>query len=96
MYRIAKSDLVTTVWCMNKTERQMLSVREAANYILSKTEPRYATVKDAATYLQVTERTIRQMIADGRLTGYKLGNRVLRIDLNELDAAMTRVGGGAA
>ncbi|MCA2265199.1 hypothetical protein A5626_01775 [Mycobacterium marseillense] len=53
---------------------------------------RYATVTDAAAYLDVTDRAIRLMIADGRLTGYRgLGSRMLRVDLNEIDAAMESV-----
>ena len=56
---------------------------------------RYVKVAEAADYLQVTDRTIRQMIADGRLTGYRNGNRLVRLDLNELDAAMKPFGGAA-
>ena len=56
---------------------------------------RYAKLKDAATYLDVTERTVRQMIADGRLTGYRSGSRLVRVDLNEVDAAMQPFGGAA-
>ena len=56
---------------------------------------RYIKMADAAEYLQVTERTIRQMIADGRLTGYRSGKRLVRVDLNEIDAAMRPFGGAA-
>jgi excisionase family DNA binding protein len=56
---------------------------------------RYAKLKDAADYIDVTERTIRQMITDGRLIGYRSGTRLVRVDLNELDAAMQPFGGGA-
>ncbi|WP_045821118.1 excisionase family DNA-binding protein [Williamsia herbipolensis] len=49
---------------------------------------RYAKPKVAAEYLGVTVRTIENMVADGRLTAYRLGSRVVRIDLNEVDAAM--------
>ena len=63
--------------------------------IHSVVQRRYAKLKEAATYLQVTERTIRQMIADGRLTGYRSGTRLVRVDLNELDAAMQPFGGVA-
>ena len=35
------------------------------------------------------------MIADGRLTGYRCGNRLVRVDLNEVDAAMKPYGGAA-
>jgi excisionase family DNA binding protein len=57
---------------------------------------RYAKIADAAEYLGVTDRTIRQMIADGRITGYRSGSRLVRVDLNEVDAAMRPFGGDAA
>lgn len=56
---------------------------------------RYVKIAEAAEYLQVTDRTIRQMIADGRLTGYRSGGRLVRLDLNEIDAAMQPFGGAA-
>lgn len=56
---------------------------------------RYAKLSEAAKYLGVTDRTIRQMIADGRLTGYRSGSRLVRVDLNEIDAAMQPFGGAA-
>ncbi|MBS4730059.1 excisionase family DNA-binding protein [Mycobacterium sp. SM1] len=54
---------------------------------------RYATIKEAAAYLAVSDRTIRQMIADGRLTAYRNGRRVIRLDLNEIDGRMQPFGG---
>lgn len=56
---------------------------------------KYASQAEAAEYLGVTARTIRQMIADGRLTGYRSGTRLVRVDLNEIDAAMRPFGGAA-
>lgn len=56
---------------------------------------RYATLKQAAEYLGVTDRTIRQMIADGRLTGYRSGSRLVRVDFNEIDDVMKPFGGAA-
>jgi excisionase family DNA binding protein len=56
---------------------------------------RYVKVAEAADYLQVTDRTIRQMVADGRLTAYRSGTRLVRLDLNEIDAAMQPFGGAA-
>lgn len=56
---------------------------------------RYVTIAEAAEYLTVTDRTIRAMIADGRLTGYRNGRRLVRLDLNEIDAAMRPFGGSA-
>lgn len=56
---------------------------------------RYVKMSEAADYLGVTDRTIRQMIADGRITGYRNGSRLVRVDLNEIDAAMRPFGGAA-
>jgi excisionase family DNA binding protein len=60
---------------------------------------RYASLAAAATYLGVNQRTIRRQIADGQLTGYRLGGRLIRVDLNELDEALRPIptrGGNAA
>ena len=57
---------------------------------------RWVSIQDVADHLAVTERTVRAMIADGRITGYRNGRRLIRIDLNEVDAKMTAFGGGAA
>lgn len=56
---------------------------------------RYASPQQAAEYLGVTDRTIRQMISDGRLTGYRASARLVRVDLDEIDTVMRPYGGGA-
>ncbi|MGV9796062.1 excisionase family DNA-binding protein [Gordonia sp. NPDC003422] len=56
---------------------------------------RWATIQETAAYIGVTPRTIRQMIADGRMRGYRNGHKVIRVDLNEVDASMTPMGGAA-
>jgi excisionase family DNA binding protein len=55
--------------------------------------PRWATIHKAAEYLLVNERTIRDMVKSGRLTGYRNGPRIIRVDLNEIDAVMEPYGG---
>jgi excisionase family DNA binding protein len=57
---------------------------------------RWATPTEAADYARVTTRTIRQMAADGRITLYRNGSRLVRVDLNELDASMQPYGGAAS
>jgi excisionase family DNA binding protein len=47
----------------------------------------YITIKEAAAVLAVTDRTIRTMIADGRLVGYRIG-KVIRLRFDEVEAAM--------
>lgn len=59
------------------------------------TTRRWASIQEAAEHLGVTDRTIRQMIADSRLRGYRSGRRLIRLDLNEVDAAMKPFGGAA-
>lgn len=54
---------------------------------------RYVTIAYAAEYLGVTDRTIRHMIHDGRLTDYRSGTRAVRVDLDEIDTAMEPFGG---
>ncbi|MFN8226096.1 MAG: excisionase family DNA-binding protein [Mycobacterium sp.] len=54
---------------------------------------RYATFQQAADYLGVHPRTIRRLIAAGRLTGYRNGSRLMRVDLDEIDAQMKPFGG---
>jgi excisionase family DNA binding protein len=68
--------------------------RRARRHLESQSLPRrWASIQDTAEYLGVTDRTVRQMIADGRLTGYRSGGRLIRLDLNEVDAAMKPFGG---
>lgn len=49
---------------------------------------RYVTLSDAAECLSVTERTVRNYIARGELTGYRIGARAIRIDQRELDGLL--------
>lgn len=53
---------------------------------------RYITVAETAEYLQVSPATVRRLIADGELTGYRMGRtgRTIRVDLNEIDAQLMR------
>ena len=65
---------------------------------------RWATTSETADYLQVGERTVRRMIADGIIPAHRVSRRLVRIDLNEVDdafavipsAAVAVRGGGAA
>lgn len=52
---------------------------------------RFASLDEAAEYLGVNPRTVRRLIADGRITGYRLGPKLLRVDLAELESSLTRV-----
>jgi excisionase family DNA binding protein len=56
---------------------------------------RWATIPETAAYLRITTRTVRDMIASGRLTGYRNGTRLVRVDLDEVDSIMEPYGGGS-
>lgn len=52
---------------------------------------RWLSLAETAEHLQVTERTIRRMIAAGELPAYRLGKRLLRIDAADVDALLRPV-----
>jgi hypothetical protein len=42
------------------------------------------SVREAAAIYHDSDDTIRRRVVEGRLTGYKLGSRLLRVDLGEV------------
>jgi excisionase family DNA binding protein len=54
---------------------------------------RWASIDYTAEYLGVHKVTVKNMIAHGRITAYRLGRRVVRIDLNEVDRSLVAYGG---
>lgn len=46
------------------------------------------SIADAAQYTATSTKTIRRWLANGSLTGYRIGPRLIRVDLNELDAGL--------
>jgi len=49
---------------------------------------RLKSLSDAAEYGGCSTKTIRRLIASGRLTGYRLGPKLIRVDLDELEALL--------
>ncbi|WP_407689363.1 DNA-binding protein [Mycobacterium sp. HUMS_1102779] len=63
----------------------------------NKPQLRLASIPVAAATADVCTRTIRRYIAQGRIQGYRVGPRLIKVDLNELENALLQpVGGGAA
>jgi excisionase family DNA binding protein len=54
----------------------------------------FLSITDTATHLGMTERTVRSMLADGRLRGYRIG-RTIRIARADIEAALVPFGGAA-
>lgn len=55
---------------------------------------RYETLQSAADRLAVDTRTLRRWIAAGRLEAYRTGPRLLRLDVDEVDALLAPVSAG--
>jgi len=47
---------------------------------------RMISLDAAGDRLSLDQRTIRKWIAEGRLTGYRVGTKALRVDIDEVDA----------
>ena len=48
---------------------------------------RFVSQEDAAARWGVSVDTIRRLIAAGKITGYRLNNRIIRVDMAKVDAA---------
>lgn len=58
---------------------------------------RLVGINNAAEYADVCSKTIRRWIAAGHVPGYRVGPRLLKVDLNEIDAMLRPISssGGA-
>jgi excisionase family DNA binding protein len=54
---------------------------------------RLESVQGAAGVAGVHPKTIRRWISDGRITGYRMGPRLIKVDLDELADMLTPIGG---
>jgi len=52
---------------------------------------RLASIAEAAEHIGTSERTVRRYIAAGRLAGYRVGPRLIRVDLAQLDAMLRQI-----
>jgi excisionase family DNA binding protein len=52
---------------------------------------RWGSIERAALTAGVSTRTIRRRIADGSITGYRFGPRVIRVDLDEVESLFKRM-----
>lgn len=51
-------------------------------------------IAEAAAYLDLSVRTVRRYIHEGRITGYRVGPRLIKLNVAELDTLLRPVGGG--
>lgn len=57
--------------------------------------PELMSLQEAADYCDVSYRSIRRWIADGRINAVRVGPRLLKVAPADLDAIMQPVGGVA-
>lgn len=55
---------------------------------------RLASIEAGSEYIDVSARTLRRWISIGRITGYRVGPRLVRVDLNELDGLVRPIPAG--
>lgn len=53
------------------------------------TTRRWATKEEVAEHIRVSVKTVQRMTARGELTAHGVGPRLIRYDLNEIDAILT-------
>jgi excisionase family DNA binding protein len=49
---------------------------------------RFVPIKEAEEKYSVNWYTLRRWIREGKITGYRIGDRLIRVDLDEIDALM--------
>lgn len=62
---------------------------------MSSANRRVAQLKVAAGIYGVCTKTLRRRIADGSITGYRFGPKLIYVDLDEIDRFMGLPGGAA-
>ncbi|MGN7155430.1 helix-turn-helix domain-containing protein [Dietzia cercidiphylli] len=62
----------------------------------NRAKQRLSSIQDAAEEYGVHHQTIRRYISAGRITGYRFGPRMIRVDLDELDALLRPLAAGGA
>lgn len=53
--------------------------------------PVLVSLTEAADRYGVSTKTLRRRIAEGAITGHRLGPRIIRVDVRELDALWTTI-----
>jgi excisionase family DNA binding protein len=64
--------------------------RHSANRAAARPDRRLASTRAAAETFDVGERTVRRWVATGLIHGYRVGQRSVRVDLNEIEAKLVQ------
>lgn len=61
----------------------MATVKATARHLIS--------MKEAAQIVGCTTQTIRNWVSEGRLSAFRIGERLVRVDQDELDALIRKI-----
>lgn len=56
----------------------------------------FCSISEAADYLAVTERSVRRYIAEGKIPGYRVGEKLVRLRVEDVAALVVRIPTGDA
>jgi excisionase family DNA binding protein len=59
--------------------------------VATATPRKLVNLVEAGEYLGVHQRTVRRYISEGRLKGYQVGPRLVKVDQADLDAVVRRI-----
>lgn len=65
--------------------------KPATSVARQRVRPVYVSIEDAAAMMSMSTVTIRRRISDGSIPAYKCGGRLIRIRVDDLEAAMRRI-----
>lgn len=57
---------------------------------------RWVSLAEGAEHIGVSEKTLRRMISSSQIVGYRAGSRLIRLDLDELDALLVPISIGGS
>src|SRR5690348_8289710 len=72
-------------WVQRSLGFRVLYGSPAVSATVIKSPRRLADLASAAEYVGCHPRTIRRYISSGMLTGFRMGQRLIRVDLDEVD-----------
>jgi excisionase family DNA binding protein len=69
----------------------MISLQAAAHRHLGDELPEYVTLAEAGRILSVSQQTVRRRIAEGQLTGFRSGARLVRVRRADVEGLLTAI-----
>jgi excisionase family DNA binding protein len=85
---MAFADPCSAMYCSARLRRRQGTLEEASRSRKSRKMARYVPIRKAEGRYSVNWITFRRWINEGKITGYRLGDRLIRVDFDEIDEFM--------